>query len=227
MNGSQICVSAPSKPYVTPSVSLVAPTIYTTPAPVPTDIADVNTYSGRPGYQSVTVTQGPITDKFDDLPDATYITPTATATSDGASSNCTQYTDVEDGDSCQNILDLYDLTIAQFFALNSAVKSDCSGLWTGYQYCIEAPGATPPTSTTTIVGNPPPSPTSPVQNGQPSNCDRWYTVISGNSCSSVEQMFFITHAQFRKWNPAVSEDCTDGFWLEAKDRHFADELLLI
>lgn len=364
MNGSQICVSAPGQPYVTPSVSLVAPTIYTTPAPVPTDVADgvnrqcgryyhvvagdycnmivikfkitmadfiflnpsinenctnlladesyciqavgdINTYSGRPGYQSATVTQGPFTDKFTDLPDATYVTPTATATSvpfadgtrtdcnnyfngdifqtdltgsywnsncelaaatydvdlesfgtwntglgnitsptcgfqtgvqycgklyfgdppptisegstlpirDGASPNCTQYIDVEDGDNCQNILDLYDLTIAQFFALNSAVKSDCSGLWTGYQYCIRASGSTPPTSTTTFVGNPPPSPTSPVQTGQPSNCDKWYTIVSGDSCSSVEQMFFITHTQFRQWNPAVSEDCAVGFWL--------------
>lgn len=48
MNGSQICVSAPGQPYVTPTVSLVAPTIYTTPAPVPTDIADgVNHQCGR------------------------------------------------------------------------------------------------------------------------------------------------------------------------------------
>lgn len=48
MNGSQICISAPGKPYVTPTISLVAPTIATTPAPVPTDVADgVNPRCGR------------------------------------------------------------------------------------------------------------------------------------------------------------------------------------
>ncbi|KAL8719183.1 MAG: hypothetical protein Q9225_003784 [Loekoesia sp. 1 TL-2023] len=48
MNGSQVCVSAPGKPYVTPTVSLVAPTIATTPALVPTDVAEaVNPRCGR------------------------------------------------------------------------------------------------------------------------------------------------------------------------------------
>lgn len=48
MNGSQVCVSAPGKPYVTPTVSLVAPTIATTAAPVPTDVASgVNSRCGR------------------------------------------------------------------------------------------------------------------------------------------------------------------------------------
>ena len=48
MIGSQICISAPGKPYVTPTISLVAPTIATTPALVPTDVADdVNPRCGR------------------------------------------------------------------------------------------------------------------------------------------------------------------------------------
>lgn len=48
MNGSQVCVSAPGKAYVTPTVSLVAPTIATTAAPAPTDVASgVNPRCGR------------------------------------------------------------------------------------------------------------------------------------------------------------------------------------
>ena len=48
MNGSQVCVDAPGKPYVTPTVSLVAPSIATTAAPVPTDVASgVNPRCGR------------------------------------------------------------------------------------------------------------------------------------------------------------------------------------
>lgn len=152
-----MCVSAPGKPYVSPTVSLVAPIIATTPAPVLTDVADavnpkcgryyhvnkgdycnmivikfkisledfvflnpsinanytnlladesycvqavgdsklptipyflilvltraVNTYSGRAGYSTPAATQGPVTGKYNDLPDVTYVSPTATATS--------------------------------------------------------------------------------------------------------------------------------------------------
>ncbi|KAL9029149.1 MAG: hypothetical protein Q9196_002579, partial [Gyalolechia fulgens] len=349
MNGSQVCIRSPGRPYVTPTVDLAAPTIAITAAPVPTDVAsgvnprcgkyyhvvtgdycnmivikfhitmddfiflnpainsnctnlfadesycvqalgDINTYSGRAGYSTPT-TQGPVTGKYSDLPDATYISPTATSTSkpfangtrtdcnnyfdgdvfqsditgtnwksqclgdtnsstcsfqpgvqycgkmyfgsapvsieigpdlpirDGATPNCTRFVDIEEGWICEDILTVYGLTIAQFFAYNSAVKADCSGLWLGYQYCIRAPGygasttSGSPTSITSDVGSPPPTPTSPVQTGQPSDCVKWYTIQSGDSCGSVENAYFLTHAQFRAWNPSVSEDCSTGFWL--------------
>ncbi|KAL8693835.1 MAG: hypothetical protein Q9224_003679 [Gallowayella concinna] len=379
MNGSQVCVSSPGRPYVTPTVSLVAPTIASTAAPVPSDVAagvnqrcgkfyhvvtgdycnmivikfqitmddfiflnpsinsnctnlladesycvqavgDINTYSGRAGYSSPTATQGSITGKYNDLPDATYVSPTVSPTSiplasgtradcndyfngdvfqndiagtnwnskcdlaaatfdvnlldfgtwntgsssshhldcpansgpglgdEGASANCTEYANIKKGWTCQGILRTYGLTIAQFFAYNPAVKSDCSGLWLGmslshsgcpiteswltrnqgYKYCVRAPGFEASTTsgsatvTTSGVGNPAPSATAPVQPGQPSNCNKWHTIkftktnglpTAGDSCATVENANFITHAQFRKWNPAVSEDCSTGFWL--------------
>ncbi|KAL8857173.1 MAG: hypothetical protein Q9178_006228 [Gyalolechia marmorata] len=104
---------------------------------------------------------------------------------DGASPNCTEYIEVEEG----------------------------------YQYCIRAPGYTASTTSgsataaTSDVGIAPPTPTSPFQTGQPASCNKWYTIKSGDSCGSVEQAHFITHAQFRQWNPSVSEDCSIGFWL--------------
>ncbi|KAL8730715.1 MAG: hypothetical protein Q9166_003907 [cf. Caloplaca sp. 2 TL-2023] len=156
MIGSQVCISAPGTKYVTPTVSLVAPTIASTAAPVPSDVAegvnqecgkyyhvvtgdycniivikfkitmddfiflnpsinsnctnlladesycvqavgDINTYSGRPGYSSPTATQGPITGKYDDLPDATYVSPTATLTAgplaNGTRADCNNHFD--------------------------------------------------------------------------------------------------------------------------------------
>lgn len=42
---------------------------------------------------------------------------------------------------------------------------------------------------------------------------------AGDSCPSVENAYFITHAQFRAWNPAVSEDCATGFWLSKQKAH--------
>lgn len=38
MNGSQVCVSAPGTAYVTPTVTVAAPTVATTAAPAPSDV---------------------------------------------------------------------------------------------------------------------------------------------------------------------------------------------
>lgn len=147
---------------------------------------------------------------------------------DGASPNCTDYADAYDGRTCQDILDTYDLTISQFYSYNPAVGSDCSSLWTEYSYCVRTPdyvdgtqpsasgsasGTVSATATTSTPGNGSPTPTSPVQSGQPTNCNKWYTAQSGDSCSSVADAAFITLAQFYSWNPAVSSDCASGFWL--------------
>ena len=46
--GDQLCVSIPGRPYVAPTTTIDSPTVPTTPAPVPTDIAEgTNTYCGR------------------------------------------------------------------------------------------------------------------------------------------------------------------------------------
>lgn len=40
MEGAEVCISAPGKPYVIPSVSVLAPSVATTAVPVPTNIAN-------------------------------------------------------------------------------------------------------------------------------------------------------------------------------------------
>jgi hypothetical protein len=48
MNGTQVCVSVPGRPYTTPAPTTLAPTIPITAAPVPTDVAaGINTYCGK------------------------------------------------------------------------------------------------------------------------------------------------------------------------------------
>lgn len=54
----------------------------------------------------------------------------------GASPNCTLYADVIDGWTCESVLDTYDLTIAQFYAYNPAVGSDCSTLILGISFLV-------------------------------------------------------------------------------------------
>ncbi|PYH98159.1 hypothetical protein BO71DRAFT_282154, partial [Aspergillus ellipticus CBS 707.79] len=57
------------------------------------------------------------------------------------------------------------------------------------------------------------SPDDPTQTGTISTCDRWYDVVDGDTCASVEATFGITADEFLAWNPAVSSDCETGFWV--------------
>lgn len=38
--------------------------------------------------------------------------------------------------------------------------------------------------------------------------------VAGDTCAVVESTYGITAAQFIAWNPAVSSDCTNGFWAD-------------
>ena len=57
-------------------------------------------------------------------------------------------------------------------------------------------------------------PSGPTQPKTVSNCNKWYTVKSGDSCFTVETEFKISHADFLKWNPDVSDDCITNFWVK-------------
>ncbi|KAF2261302.1 hypothetical protein CC78DRAFT_522009 [Lojkania enalia] len=134
---------------------------------------------------------------------------------EGAIENCSEYVSVTLGWNCQNILDTYGITIAQFFEWNPAVGADCGNLWTNYRYCVSPPGGvtptasgTTPTPTQTGVATP-----SPVQDGQPANCNAWYKAVAGDGCWSIANTAFITLDQFYEWNPAVGSDCSNGIWL--------------
>jgi LysM repeat protein len=67
-----------------------------------------------------------------------------------------------------------------------------------------------PTSTTSAG----PTPSAPTQTGQPASCNAWYTVKSGDDCSIPVGLYSLTLSQFLAWNPAVSSDCTSGFWAD-------------
>lgn len=48
MDGAQVCINAPGKPYVIPTLSVLAPSVVSTAAPVPTDVANgTNTSCGK------------------------------------------------------------------------------------------------------------------------------------------------------------------------------------
>ena len=45
------------------------------------------------------------------------------------------------------------------------------------------------------------------------NCSAFHTVNKGDGCDIVESEYDITRAEFLKWNPAVSKDCSKNFWV--------------
>lgn len=55
-----------------------------------------------------------------------------------ANSSCKEYYTVEDGDYCLKIEPETGVTVDQLRELNSGLKTDCTNLWLGYQYCIKA-----------------------------------------------------------------------------------------
>lgn len=107
---------------------------------------------------------------------------------------------------CSDILYQWELLIDEFYAMNPSVGADCAGMWagmlfkappksrsddngdTGYQYCVRTNDWVPPVDTTepsatstvsSTSTSPPttnPTPPGPVQEGQPSDCNKWHLV---------------------------------------------------
>ncbi|KAL8996011.1 MAG: hypothetical protein Q9169_004392, partial [Polycauliona sp. 2 TL-2023] len=153
---------------------------------------------------------------------STTTTKTTSTTSSGPSptqsgiiQSCTKYYTTVSGDTCQVISDRYGtFSVAQFVTWNPAVKTDCSQLYLGYYYCIAIPG-TPTTRTFTSTIKIPPTPTpqgpQPQQPGIVSNCNKYYKVVGGDSCYTIQQAQKITAANFQKWNPGIKTDCSNLF----------------
>ncbi|KAJ5263471.1 hypothetical protein N7478_011076 [Penicillium angulare] len=51
-----------------------------------------------------------------------------------------------------------------------------------------------------------------MEPGYISTCDKYYKVVSGESCYSIAQTYRITLDEFYTWNPDIGDDCS-GLWL--------------
>ncbi|KAK1758814.1 LysM domain-containing protein [Echria macrotheca] len=135
----------------------------------------------------------------------------------GSPSTCNKWYVIANGDTCATVEAKFGITHSQFIGWNPAVSNDCiTNFWLGQAYCVGAycvglgplVSATPTTSAAPGESTPP----GPTFTGSPSNCNKWYLVVSGDDCSKVEASFGLTHAQFLAWNPAISSDCQTNFW---------------
>ncbi|KAF9559712.1 hypothetical protein CPC08DRAFT_637416, partial [Agrocybe pediades] len=110
---------------------------------------------------------------------------------------CTQYYTVISGDSCSAIDSQFGITLAQFITMNPEVNSGCTNIAVGSTYCVASSN-----STSTVPSNVAPG---TVTTG----CTQYYTVISGDSCSTIESRFGISLSQFITMNPEVNSGCTN------------------
>ncbi|OHF04584.1 LysM domain-containing protein [Colletotrichum orchidophilum] len=149
---------------------------------------------------------------------STTAKPTAPApTHTGQPSDCNKWDVVAEGDSCGSLASDNGISVDQFYAWNPAVSKDCiTNFWLGQAYCVGVSGAdsgvtttSPSTPSTTAA----PTPPAPTHTGQPSDCNKWDVVVSGDSCGSMASDNGITVDQFYAWNPAVSKDYVTNFWL--------------
>ncbi|KAL4981676.1 LysM domain protein [Aspergillus falconensis] len=131
---------------------------------------------------------------------ATYSGGIPSPTQSGLISTCNDYYYVQNGDTCYDIQDLYgDFTLSQFYTWNPSISSGCSGLEPGYYVCVGVAS----TSTTTSS-----LPYSPQRTGTAANCDEYYLVEEGDSCSDLLSEYDITLTEFYAWNPTVGSDCS-------------------
>lgn len=123
---------------------------------------------------------------------ATSVAPTQT----GYIYGCQEFFTVESGDDCSTMETEFGVTLAQLYEWNPSIGKTCTNLWLGYAYCVKGPTAMASSS----AG-------APTQTGIASNCNEYYTVVSGDSCAAVEGAFQITFAQLYEWNPVIGSDC--------------------
>lgn len=101
----------------------------------------------------------------------------------------------------------------EFLQWNPAVKSDCTGLWENYYYCIAELDDNPPPPTVTTLP-------SSTQDGIASNCEAWYQMTGDDTCDSIPTLFGRSStSDFLTWNPAVESDCSGlevRIWIACK-----------
>ncbi|KAL4795601.1 hypothetical protein BDV19DRAFT_378800 [Aspergillus venezuelensis] len=123
---------------------------------------------------------------------STLITATPAApTQAGIVAGCQKYHTIASGEDC------------------STFGKTCTNLWLGYAYCVEGPSATTTAKTTTSTAGPVPAQT---QTGIVSDCNKYYTVISGDFCAKIEGDYGITFAQLYEWDPAIGSNC-ESLWV--------------
>ncbi|RAK95290.1 LysM peptidoglycan-binding domain-containing protein [Aspergillus ibericus CBS 121593] len=132
----------------------------------------------------------------------------------GMTSNCNSFHLVGTGDTCTTIASSAGISLANFYSWNSGVGTGCDTLWLGYYVCTGVSSTTtvPSTTTTTTTTTTSVATPSPTQSGMVSNCDAFYLVATGDTCTTVAQKKAVSVTDIVSWNPGVGTGCTN-LWL--------------
>ncbi|KFY72525.1 hypothetical protein V499_07338 [Pseudogymnoascus sp. VKM F-103] len=150
---------------------------------------------------------------------------------------CTLWWNSDDGISCDTVLLIVGISVGQLTAWNPSIKS-CADWKADYSYCVEGPAPSIPTttSTTSTTSKPvttskpattstavPPTTTKPsngvttpepVQPGMVDNCNRFYKVKNGDTCTTIASSVGVTIAQLASWNTQIGGTACTGIWAD-------------
>ncbi|KAH9919519.1 uncharacterized protein B0H18DRAFT_1195558 [Fomitopsis serialis] len=112
--------------------------------------------------------------------------------------DCAEWYTVVAGDGCASIEAEFGLTSDQFLELNPGAGADCTTLQLGVSYCVLSIYL--PSSTTT-------GPPSNLAAGSFTNCTSYATVVSGDTCSTLEVAANISFTDLLRWNPELDTAC--------------------
>ncbi|KFG84780.1 hypothetical protein MANI_010103 [Metarhizium anisopliae] len=124
---------------------------------------------------------------------------------DGLSKDCITYHKVQEGDTCQRIIDKYrTFTLDEFHRWNPAVGSACHSLVVDYLVCVGAPGKSP----RPLKNNE----HSPTQPGIPKSCNKYYKAERGDTCQGiVDKHAHLTLSDLLHVASSAANDCV-GLW---------------
>jgi LysM repeat protein len=119
----------------------------------------------------------------------------------GTVSLCYKWHTITSNDYCELLEDEYGLTFDLLRAWNPSIDNECDNLVVGDAYCIDGAGRA--SSVTTVL----PSASTAVETT--STCYDGYTVVSGDTCSAIEDAYGLYFDLFRAWNPSINNDCSN------------------
>jgi LysM domain. len=112
------------------------------------------------------------------------------------------------------------ISVSQFLAWNSNIQGSCNGVSIGQRVCMQAPGGTwkaPSVTITAPTGTgvyyTTATPAYPTQSGTTESCGKYYQVVSGDDCATLNLQFGLDLTQLQALNTFVDDSCSN-LWLD-------------
>ncbi|KAM0699779.1 hypothetical protein Q7P36_000415 [Cladosporium allicinum] len=109
---------------------------------------------------------------------------------------------------------------SQFLAWNSNIQGSCGRVANSQRVCMEAPGGTWTTPSVTITAPTgtvlyytTATPAYPTQSGTTESCGKYYQVVSGDDCATVNLRFGLNITQLQSLNTYLDDNCSN-LWLD-------------